>query len=130
TACKERMAGGTDFHADIAFVRRSRLERVPTSADDVYFVIRGMNTSLHWSGILSGNYSIAKRPQKYEPGTVRVAGSNANRAVRRPGGGGGGGGWWRGATRCAVGQTRARQKSAPPGALGQQGVFFSLYEIP
>src|SRR5262245_34219491 len=60
------MAGGTDFHADIAFVRRSRLERVPTGANDVHFVIRGVNTSLHWSGILSGNYSIAKRPKKYE----------------------------------------------------------------
>jgi len=66
------MAGGTDFHADIAFVRRSRLERVPTGANDVHFVIRGVNTSLHWSGILSGNYSITKRPKKHEPGAVGV----------------------------------------------------------
>jgi len=46
-AGKERMAGGADFHADIALVRRTRLEDVAAGADDFDFVVSGVNTGLH-----------------------------------------------------------------------------------
>jgi hypothetical protein len=63
-AGEERMAGGADLHADIALVRRAGLEGVAASANDVDFLISGVNTSLHCvRGILS------KHPvyQKHEP---------------------------------------------------------------
>src|SRR5690349_21176607 len=57
---KEGVAGGTDFHADIALVRRARLEDMAAGADDVDFVVSGVNSSLHFvTGILS-------RPSVYQ----------------------------------------------------------------
>ena len=41
------MAGRADLHADIALVRRARLEGVAAGANDVDFVVSGVNTSLH-----------------------------------------------------------------------------------
>src|SRR5208283_5452714 len=49
-AGEERMAGGTDLHADIALVRRAGLESVAAGANDVDFLISGVNTSLHCVG--------------------------------------------------------------------------------
>jgi hypothetical protein len=61
---KERMAGGADFHSDIALVRRARFEGMAAGADDINFVVSGVNTGLHFStGILS-RFSVY---QKYEP---------------------------------------------------------------
>ena len=45
--CKERVAGGANFDADVALMSRARLERVPASADDVDFFVGGVNSSFH-----------------------------------------------------------------------------------
>src|SRR5215831_4298751 len=47
-AREEGVAGGADFHADVALVRGARLKHVATRADHVDFVISGVNTSLHF----------------------------------------------------------------------------------
>src|SRR6516162_6802510 len=47
SASKERVAGGADFHADIAFVRGARFKGMSAGADDVNFVVCGVNTCLH-----------------------------------------------------------------------------------
>lgn len=47
SAGKERVAGGADFHADVAFVRGSRFKGMSAGADDVNFVVCGVNTCLH-----------------------------------------------------------------------------------
>ena len=41
------MAGRADLDADVALVRRARLEGVAAGANDVDFVVSGVNTSLH-----------------------------------------------------------------------------------
>jgi hypothetical protein len=47
-AREKRMATGADFHAHVALVRRPAPEAVPARTDDVDFVIRGVNTCLHY----------------------------------------------------------------------------------
>ena len=47
SAGKERVAGGADFHADVAFVRGARFKGMSAGADDVNFVVCGVNTCLH-----------------------------------------------------------------------------------
>jgi len=55
-AGKERMAIGADLQVDVAFVRGTRGERVPTGAGDPHLVVHGMNAGLHsCSGPLFGN---------------------------------------------------------------------------
>jgi len=49
-AREERVAGGADFHADVAFVRRLSLERVAAGANHVHRSISGMNSSFHFCG--------------------------------------------------------------------------------
>ena len=49
-AREERVAGGTDFDADVAFVRRFGLERVAAGADHVHRGISRMNSSFHFCG--------------------------------------------------------------------------------
>jgi len=44
------VAGGADFHADVAFVRRLSLERVAAGANHVHRSISGMNSSFHFCG--------------------------------------------------------------------------------
>src|SRR5581483_8972834 len=62
TARKERVAGGADFHADIALVGRAGFERVTARADHIDFVVGGVNTNLHLAGgFLSRNFSIASK---------------------------------------------------------------------
>jgi hypothetical protein len=48
TAREERVTGRADFHTNIALVRRPRLEHVAARADHINFIVRGMNTSLHF----------------------------------------------------------------------------------
>jgi len=47
-AGKERMAGGTDFHMQLAFTRRSRLESLAARAGHGYFAILRMNSGFHF----------------------------------------------------------------------------------
>ena len=44
---EERVAARADFHADIALVGGAGLEVVAAGADDVNFVVSGMNSGLH-----------------------------------------------------------------------------------
>ena len=46
-ASEEGVAVGADFNADIALVRGTRFEDVATGADDIEFVVSGMNTGFH-----------------------------------------------------------------------------------
>src|ERR1035441_2946038 len=47
-AGEERVAGRTDFHADIAFVRRARFEGMAAGADYIQFVVSRVNSGLHF----------------------------------------------------------------------------------
>ena len=47
SASKERVAGGADFHADIALVRGARPESVSARADNICLIIGRVNTSFH-----------------------------------------------------------------------------------
>src|SRR5579883_204964 len=60
-AGKERMAVRADLHADVAFVRRARAERVAAGANHVHFFIGGMNSGFH-RGTLSLTHSATKNP--------------------------------------------------------------------
>src|SRR5579872_2591354 len=63
TAREKRVAGRADFHADVAFMRGTGLESMSAGAGDVDFVVRGVNTSLHFvAGSPFENLSIAKIP--------------------------------------------------------------------
>ena len=46
-AREERVALGTDFHADIALMGGPRFENVSTGADDIQFIVGGMNSGFH-----------------------------------------------------------------------------------
>ena len=46
-ASKKRVATRANFYVDVAFVRGTRGETVPTRAVHAYFVICGMNSCLH-----------------------------------------------------------------------------------
>src|ERR1017187_5105809 len=63
-AREERVAGGADFHADVAFVRRLGLERVAAGANHVHRGISGVNSGFHFvAGILSEfQYSKKHKP--------------------------------------------------------------------
>ena len=51
----------TDFHANIALVRRACFEGVAAGADHIDFVISGVNTSLHFvTGIPFEIFSISE----------------------------------------------------------------------
>jgi len=64
-AGEERMAGGADFHAHVALVGGARLEGVSARADDVDFVVSGVNTGLHFvTGI---PFEISSIPKKHKP---------------------------------------------------------------
>jgi hypothetical protein len=51
---EEGMAGGADFHVDIALMGRAGGERVTARAKNAYFVVSWVNCSLHsslWTSI-------------------------------------------------------------------------------
>src|ERR1022692_4790300 len=63
---EERVAGRADFHADIAFMRRARLEGMAAGADHIQFVVSGVNSDLHFiTGIPFETLSIP--PKKTNP---------------------------------------------------------------
>jgi hypothetical protein len=71
---EEWVAAGADFHADVAFVRGTRLEVVAAGADDADFVVSGVNSSLHdITGGSFRNFSITKRRTPREPSTGGVS---------------------------------------------------------
>ena len=75
-AREERMAGRADLHADIALVRRARLEGVAAGANDVDFLVSGMNTSLHLIGGDSfRNIQCTRNTNPREPGGPTGEGS-------------------------------------------------------
>src|SRR5271154_1735247 len=47
-AGEERVTVGADFYAQIALMRGTGLEGVPAGADDVYFLVGGMNSGFHF----------------------------------------------------------------------------------
>jgi hypothetical protein len=68
TAGEEGVATGADFNADVAFVRRTAPEDVAAGADDVDFVVSGMNPCLHGeNGILSLRGRIPSIPLNGKP---------------------------------------------------------------
>jgi hypothetical protein len=73
---EERVAGGADFHADIAFVRGTGFECIAAGADNIRLVIYGMNSSFHGKEKDPfENFSIAKIRNPVDPKThgVQVA---------------------------------------------------------
>lgn len=46
-AGEERVAVGADFHVDVALMGGASCERVTARAQDAYFVVSGVNSSLH-----------------------------------------------------------------------------------
>src|ERR1044071_8058767 len=48
-AGKERVAGGTDFHVQVALFRRPRLERLAAGAGNGYINVFGVNSWFHYS---------------------------------------------------------------------------------
>ena len=50
TASEEGVATGADFHSDVAFVCRTRLEHVAARANYIQLVIGGVNSSFHLQG--------------------------------------------------------------------------------
>src|SRR6266849_9348904 len=47
-ACKERMAGRTDFHVQLAFTRRTRLKSLAAGASHRDFMVLRMNSGFHF----------------------------------------------------------------------------------
>jgi hypothetical protein len=52
-AGEEGVATGTDFYADVAFVGGTRFKRVSTGANNIYFIVSGMNSGFHFKQSLS-----------------------------------------------------------------------------
>src|SRR6266404_96722 len=57
-AGKERMAGRTDFHVQIAFTRRTRLESLAAGTGHCDFVVFRMNSGFHFFLTLYSRHSI------------------------------------------------------------------------
>jgi len=75
-AGKERVAGGADFHADIALMRGARFKRISAGPDNIRLVLGGVNSGFHGNekdSFRDSQYSKNRNPVDPETHGVQVA---------------------------------------------------------